>query len=41
MSILKNWLLSVTAAALAVVLITVVVVINYLVRWLSGEDMGI
>ncbi len=28
-------------AALAVVLITLVVVINYLVRWLSGDDMGI
>lgn len=28
-------------AALAVVLITVVVVINYLVRWFSGDDMGI
>ena len=28
-------------AALAVILITAVVVINYLVRWVSGDDMGI
>lgn len=28
-------------AALAVVLVTVVVVINYLVRWISKDDMGI
>ena len=28
-------------ASLAVVLVTIVVVLNYLVRWFSKDDMGI